>query len=788
MNIETKLTFNDIKKNKKRTLFTIISITLCTVLIFTTTILISSIRNGITDNIEIGNNDYQIEIDNLDIATFNNIKNNANIDKIYVQYKDNVQLEQLEKPYELENSDSEINVYIKFNDIKKTCQDSTEIIQIVEAGKADMDSQGKANNIGYKFNQKLLTVYGLIDVETVEANNNLTCVARVNYSYVIDILIILILVIFSVIFIIILYNAFLITVNERKKEYAILNSVGGTEGQILKMLFLKGIIMGIVGVILGGIISIFCSNIILDLLNKILAETGYNFRLVLDAKYIVISVLIIIVNIFIASIIPSLKASTSSVIQGIRNNNEIKTKKRISLLERILPIEGRIAVKNIRRVKSKYKIITILLVICMTSYIVVSTYITYERKTADLVDEYDSDAELMVAQSVDYKSILKDYETKTGDNVEYLEYKELGLFILVEPADVFIDKDNATEYEDNKKGIRMVITGLDDSSYKKYLEKINANYGDIIIYNNMRLLELEEGTYKYETVFKQGYNLKLSIIEEIYNFNEEMESDEDTDYDDEETIAKYNIIDSKSLDGNIVLTDKLIDGYKDMREKYMAPFIIVNMDKFNDIRKIIDTYISQNNTSQNDESSQVQFIMGDQDYSYIKVKCGNIIEFSNYVNEIIRNDRSKNIDRISNATYYTLETQEKIIYINIIELILKFIIIAIVIIGIISILNILNASVYERKQEFIILNSLGATDGNIDKILIYESLYMFIKAMIISIILSMPMIYLIVKYMENIISFDHLLIPIGDICIFLGILLLISLGIAVYSIRIVKEK
>ena len=424
----------------------------------------------------------------------------------------------------------------------------------------------------------------------------------------------------------------------------------------------------------------------------------------------------------------------------------------------------------------------------MTSYIVVSTYITYERKTADLVDEYDSDAELMVAQSVDYKSILKDYETKTGDNVEYLEYKELGLFILVEPADVFIDKDNATEYEDNKKGIRMVITGLDDSSYKKYLEKINANYGDIIIYNNMRLLELEEGTYKYETVFKQGYNLKLSIIEEIYNFNEEMESDEDTDYDDEETIAKYNIIDSKSLDGNIVLTDKLIDGYKDMREKYMAPFIIVNMDKFNDIRKIIDTYISQNNTSQNDESSQVQFIMGDQDYSYIKVKCGNIIEFSNYVNEIIRNDRSKNIDRISNATYYTLETQEKIIYINIIELILKFIIIAIVIIGIISILNILNASVYERKQEFIILNSLGATDGNIDKILIYESLCMFIKAMIISIILSMPMIYLIVKYMENIISFDHLLIPIGDICIFLGILLLISLGIAVYSIRIVKEK
>ena len=114
MNIETKLTFNNIKKNRKRTLFTIISITLCTVLIFTTILLVSSIRNGITDNIETEGNDYQLEIINLDIETFNKIKDNDNIDKIYIQYKDNEQVEQLEKPYELTNSDDEINVYIKF--------------------------------------------------------------------------------------------------------------------------------------------------------------------------------------------------------------------------------------------------------------------------------------------------------------------------------------------------------------------------------------------------------------------------------------------------------------------------------------------------------------------------------------------------------------------------------------------------------------------------------------------------------------------------------------------------
>ena len=779
MNIETKLTFNNIKKNRKRTLFTIISITLCTVLIFTTILLVSSIRNGITDNIETEGNDYQLEIINLDIETFNKIKDNDNIDKIYIQYKDNEQVEQLEKPYELTNSDDEINVYIKFKNIRKTCEYATEIIQMVEESKVSIDSSEKVNNIEYNFNQKLLTVYGLIDVELVGENNNKTCITRVNYTYIIDIMIIVILVILSVIFIIILYNAFLITVKKKKKEYAILNSVGGTEGQILKMLFLEGVIMGITGILLGGVISIFSANIILELLNKILAEIGYNFRLILDVKYILISIIIIIVNIFIASIIPSLKASTSSVIQGIKNNNEIKSRKRVSLLERILPTEGKIAIKNIRRVKSKYRIIIILFVICMTSYIVVSTYINYERKTADLVDEYDSDAELTVDSTVDYKSIINDYEIETGDNIEYIEYKQLGLYILAKPEDVFMNEDSVTEHNDNKKSIPMVITGVDDNTYKKYIDEVNANYGDIIIYNNMRLIDLEDGTYKYYTVFKQGYDLELSIIEKLDN--EETESDENSYYDENETIEKYNIIDNKSLNGKIILTDELIDGYKDMRNKYMTPFIIVNMDKFNTIKNNIDNY-----TLQNETESSIQFIMSDKDYSYIKIKCGNIIEFSNYINEIIENDRSKDIDKMD-VEYYTLETQEKIIYINIIELILKIIILAIVIIAIISIINILNASLYERRQEFIILNSLGATKGNINKILIYECLYLFIKAVIISIILSIPIIYLIIKYIGNIISFNYVLIPIGDICMFLGILLLISLGIALYSTKIIKD-
>ena len=75
MKIEMKLTYNNMKNNIKRTTFTTISMILCTFLILTTMIIISSIRNGITENIDIKYNDYHMVIKDLDIDSFNRIRN-----------------------------------------------------------------------------------------------------------------------------------------------------------------------------------------------------------------------------------------------------------------------------------------------------------------------------------------------------------------------------------------------------------------------------------------------------------------------------------------------------------------------------------------------------------------------------------------------------------------------------------------------------------------------------------------------------------------------------------------
>lgn len=757
MKIENKLTFNNIRKNIKRTIYTTISIALCSFLIIATLLVATSIGKSFKENIAQKYNDYYFLIKNISLDRFNKIKTKEYIKQIYLQENNEGQLYEIDNlPDSFQITDG-INIYIKYDNYKKTCAYTNDILETLNLTYIETSENCELNT-------KLLNSYGLIDVSIVPngyADSVPTCQARLNFTYVADILLVIILLIFSILSIIILYNAFLITINERKKDYAVLNSIGATEGQILKMTFLENIIIGVIGIIIGFLLSYLCSDLLLKLLNNIVASTIYNFKLVLDIKYIIISFVIIIINIYISSLIPSIRASSTSVIQEIKNNKQIKSQTNNSILEKHLNIEGRLALKNLKRNKNKYKIITILLVICMTSYITISTYINYEKVAANLIDEYDVDAELEFSENSNkyYKTILDNYGTTSGDKIEYLEYKIMGLYALVEPEDALIAN---CRYADSLHFPIQVI-GLDDKSYNNYITDLNANNGDYIIYNSITKKEGKtEYVYRYYTAFETNYDFNFKIVY--------------CNYVDEE--ASYEIIDDETLKENFVLTEKLPSGFKEINNTEKIT-IFTNIDTFNKIEEKINIHPK----GTNQQNIWMHFGNTSNSGDFVKIKCGNIINFSNYMDNIIQN---QNID--ISAKYYSLENQEKIIYANILELILRTIILTIIIIGIISSINIINASLCEREEEFKALSRLGATKENIIKILIYENIYMFIKSTIISIILSIPILYAIIKSMTKTIILDKILIPFTSIGIFILLLFIISLIIAIYSVKFIKEE
>ena len=408
----------------------------------------------------------------------------------------------------------------------------------------------------------------------------------------------------------------------------------------------------------------------------------------------------------------------------------------------------------------------------MTSYITISTYINYEKVAANLIDEYDVDAELELSENSNkyYKTILDNYGTTSGDKIEYLEYKIMGLYALVEPEDALIAVN--CRYAD-AMCFPIQIIGLDDKSYHNYITELKANVGDYIIYNNVAETELKEGKqefiYKYYTAFKANYNFNLKIVYCNYaSYNENKDSE----------FLGYETIDDETLKENFVLTEKLPNGFKEINNTEKIT-IFTNIDTFNKIEEKINIHPK----GTNQQNIWMHFGNTSNSGDFVKIKCGNIINFSNYMDNIIQN---QNID--ISAKYYSLENQEKIIYANVLELILRTIILTIIIIGIISSINIINASLCEREEEFKALSRLGATKGNIIKILIYENIYMFIKATIISIILSIPILYAIIKSMTKTIILDKILIPFTGIGIFILLLFIISLIIAIYSVKFIKEE
>lgn len=751
MKIETKIAINDIKKHIKRTIFTSISIILCTTLICISALIIFNIKNGIDENMKKESTDYHFVIKGMTMSSYNRIKEKDYIDTIYTKN------EQIDNTNKINEYSDTVTLYIKYKDVKKTCEYTTDVIRTL--GLEYKNIEKGLNEC--KFNQKLLMLYGLIDVDVMENDDLVICTARVNFSYAINIIIVVIFIIYSMLFVVILYNAFLITINERLREYSTLNSVGTTEWQLLKILFIELLLISVISITVGIFIAIACTNIIIQNLNQILINTGYEFNLVIDLKCIILVVSIILFNIYIAALIPGIKASSSSVIQNIRNNKQIKHRNNI-MLERFFSIEGKLAIKNIRINRNKYKIITILLVVCIVSYITVSTYINYEKATADLATQYDVDAELGFEKNLNYRNILKTYEINYNDPVQYMEYKIMGIDTLIEPEDLILTNQAVTKYNNGKKSIQIAIVGLDNNTYNKYINKLNEKNKKVIIYNTVREIDInEEMTYIYYTAFENERELKISIIN---SFMSEEES-------------KYDLIDEKELSEEIVLTDNLPDGYKELKTKYRSPIVFVDMDKYNEIESKIYDYNKKSN------HTLYKWIISDADFTTIKIKCNNIIKFSNYI-ENINQKQDMQID----AQYYSLENKEKIIYIKTLELALNVITILIVIIGIASTTNIINASLNERKHDFKILHDLGANRTDINKILIYECMYIFFKAIIISIILSIPILYAIIKYMENIIVLNKLLIPFENISIFLIIILAISLSITMYSTKNIREK
>ena len=273
----------------------------------------------------------------------------------------------------LVNNNDKVNVSINVNNPK----DIYSIVSsIYENGNLEKktDSNGeKVDNVDY--NEHLLRLKGA------------SAYANINDSIGYIVLLVGSLVVICTIATV--YNSFSISISERKKQFGILNSIGATNSQIMKLVFLEGFIVSIVAIPIGLLSGTLAMDIVFKIIQKFYSNSfiaEMNLRVVYNPVVIIFSIIVVLITIFISVIIPARVASKVSSLDAIKNSSDYKVGKvkDSKLVRFIFKTEGVLAYKNLRRNKKKFRITLFSLVISVVIFIAFSGFMTLFLKAEDV--------------------------------------------------------------------------------------------------------------------------------------------------------------------------------------------------------------------------------------------------------------------------------------------------------------------------------------------------------------------------------------------------------------------
>ena len=542
--------------------------------------------------------------------------------------------------------------------------------------------------------------------------------------------VVIVIIILSSVFVI--RNSFSISVSEKTKQYGMLSSIGATKKQIKKSVLYEGFYIGIIGIPLGILCGMLAVVILLQVVNVLLGDS-LNEKCVFSIPILAIiaSIVISAITIYLSCILPARRASKISPIEAIRGNDDIKIKakkvKTSKITKKLFGIGGAIASKNLKRNKKKYRTTVISLVVSISIFISLSSFLDYGGK---IVNVYYKDLGYDISV---YDGTVENYnEIIKLDNVEEYSYSYMT------EGSVDINK-YGSEFgkriaKDSKETNSITIVLINNDYFKKFIEHLgiqSTNYKDIAI--------LEDDAYEYideKTVFENYYSLKTGDSIDITLTNGE----------------KRTVKISKK-------TDERPMGYKNVYSN--GGYLFVSEDFIQD------------------KSDEKSFHMGS-----LVIKSQNPDELENEINNLKKTNNLYSKLYINNISKYVEENKKIILLISIF---LYGFIAVITLIGVTNIFNTITTNMILRSKEFANLKSVGMTTKEFNRMIRLESILYGLKSLLIGIPLGLIGSYCIYNGIAKGLDFGYIL-PLKSIIIAI-IFVFIIVGLTMkYSLNKINKQ
>ena len=513
--------------------------------------------------------------------------------------------------------------------------------------------------------------------------------------------VVIVIIILSSVFVI--RNSFSISVSEKTKQYGMLSSIGATKKQIKKSVLYEGFFIGIIAIPLGILCGMLAVVILIQVVNLLLGDS-LNTKCIFSIPIlaIIVSIVISSITIYLSCILPARKASKIPPIEAIRGNDDIKIKakkvKTSKITKKLFGIGGVIASKNLKRNKKKYRTTVISLVVSISIFISLSSFLDYGEKIVNIYYK-DMGYDIQV-----YGETVETYnEIAKLDNVDEYSYS------FITEASLDINK-YGSEFgkrmagDDANEENRITIVLLNNEYFKRFVEKLgiqSTNYKDIAI--------LEDDTYEYideRAIFQSYYNLKSGDVIDIDLTNGEKKSVKITKKTDERPMGYKNVYSN--------------GGYLFVSEDFIQ-----------------------------DKTDEKNFSAGS-----LIIKSQNPDELENTINNLKKTNDLYSKLYINNISKFIEENQRIILLVSVF---LYGFIAVITLIGVTNIFNTITTNMILRSKEFANLKSVGMTTKEFNKMIRLESILYGLKSLVIGIPIGLLGSYYIYKGLAKSMDFGFIL-------------------------------
>ena len=566
--------------------------------------------------------------------------------------------------------------------------------------------------------------------------------------------------------IMLIYNAFAISVSERSKQLGMLASVGATRRQKRGSVLFEGLVIGIVAIPLGIVCGIAGIGITFWAISPWIMSAfsvSVPFRVEVVPIAILGAVLFSAFTIFISAWLPAKRASKITPIEAIRQSQDVRLRARNVktswLTKKLFGFEGELAMKNLKRNRKRYRITIFALCISVVLFLSTAGFNSYMALSFD-----------MTRESVPY-----DVYFYTSSDTSESEMSFLGLPQAEEAErNRSFWLDSELPYSKASRELKAFYTGetsesislvieifaLDSASQARYLEKAGLDPHLLDEKNSAvavnRYLYADGHNYSEHRVVDEE---QVSSVSAYYNFYT---------YEDEgETVTKLYSEQPFSIRAFTAETPLCVTEKTGCESRLV---LIVSDETMNELLSGL-TAQAQSILSSEGKDEPVDFSDRCQ-YCYrtdqAEALCDALEGYDIYAeNMLVAKAQDQNMLNVLNVFLYGFIT-------------------LITLISAANIFNTVSTSISLRTREFAMLRSVGMTKQSLNRMLRFESMFYGMKALLWGIPISVLIEFLMYGGLSRNFSFGFYLPVVPLVIVVLAIFVIVGLTM-LYSASKVKK-